>query len=81
MNSDVVKFHASALLKHANALLPETEKIYIRLSNGWIEHFKKRFRLKLRRVDGEDMGADQGAIATEMSHIELFIMKYALRDV
>ena len=81
MNSDVVKFHESKLLNDANELLPETQKISIKFSNGWMERFKKRFGLKFQRVHGEALSADQAAIARQMLRLALLIVTYAARDV
>lgn len=46
-----------------------------------MEPFKTRFSLKFRSLNGEAISAEQGAMAREMSHIDLTIITYVPYDV
>eukprot|EP00171_Calliarthron_tuberculosum_P004123 IDg4123t1 len=80
LNGELVKMYGQKLLDEANKVLPDSEKIKLTFSKGWIERFKKRFGLRFRRVHGEAASADMDAIEHQMPRIQRLIMTFSARD-
>lgn len=67
--------YGNALLSKINGFLPSTETITIKLSERWIENFKKSFEIRFHCVYGE-ISADIDVIAHKISRIERVMMKF-----
>lgn len=80
LNGEIIKLYGQKLLQSANELLPDSEKMVLAFSKGWIERFKKRYGLRFRRVHGEAGSADMEAIAQHMPRIHRLIMTFEARD-
>lgn len=80
LNGDIIKMYGKQLLEKTNEVLPESEKIQLTFSKGWIERFKRRYGLRFRRVHGEAASADTVAIEQHMPRIERIIMTFQARD-
>lgn len=74
-------FHAKGLLHEALDLLPADKKIDFKFPKACAENFKHRDNLKLRRVKGDDMSADQNAIESKMTCLKLTIVMYVNKNV
>lgn len=62
------------ILKHKAKDLDESLKIEdFRCSEGWLDKFKKRHGLSLRRKEGEAAAADQAGISLALQSVPLII--------
>jgi len=81
VDGDTIKEKGRLLLQMANAQLPESERIELKFSNGWLDKFQKRYNFKAYTSHGEDGDADQSAIDEQLPSIKAKISKYSLNDV
>ncbi len=64
-----------------NAKLPKEKQIYLSFSNGWLEKFKSRWRLRSWKSYGESGSADNEAIALEFPVLQAYLRNFSLRDI
>lgn len=73
--------HAEKLQIEENKHLPDGEILSLAFSCGWLDRFKKRYRLTFRRVRGESLDADQNAIDEQLPRILRIVATYSYKDV
>lgn len=61
-----MRLQVEMLLAETNKLLEESKKIYHTLSNGWASRFQKQLELKMGRVHGEAVSADEAGLAKDL---------------
>lgn len=81
LSGELIKMYGEKLQGEANKHLPDGEKLSLAFSRGWLDRFKKRYRLTFRRVHGESLDADENAIDEQLPRILRIVATYSYKDV
>lgn len=81
INGELLIIYVKKQLQETNNNLPDVQEIFLKISKGWMERFKKRCNLSFRRIHGETMSANNVSIREKMPRIMQLISTYAERDV
>lgn len=81
INGELVIMYAKQLLDETNRNMPDTQKIHLEFSKRWMERFRKRYNLRLRRVQGESLSAHDVEMREKLPQLMHIISTYPERDV
>lgn len=81
ISSIVITRHAELLLRDANLLFRNKQKMFLKFSKESLEKFRGCFDLRFRRVNSEAMSADDDATRLDMPRLLQILSAYANADI